>query len=209
MFRTIGLVFGMLILKLVYGKKYNNKNKNTGLLFLISAAFLIWLLCIGFLVLGLAAKDFMLCLSISIGFPAIIAIWAIIVRCGIDSDNTLSEFPKEETTDTPESNTETYSMYDEDTGTWMCNVRGGYDIQSLSEEDQNESHTSNETPEEKQDQEESKQQSTYTWKCNRCFNEISSYPCEYCSENQEDNQTQPEYDLYDKIENWFKTVFGK
>ena len=229
LFLAISAVFSILTLKLIYGKKYNNENKNKNVwkVLLLSVGFLIWFLCIGFLVLGLAAKDKTLCLLISIGFPAIIAIWAIIVRFGTDN-NTLSESPKEEATDIAESNTETYSMHDEDTGTWICNVRGGYDIQSLSEQEQNESceshkwrcdkcgemissspcefcskdeNATSETTEAKQ--------STYTWKCHRCFNEISSYPCKYCSENQESNQIQPEYDLYDKIVNWFKTVFGK
>lgn len=82
MFRAIGLIFGILILKIVYGKKYNNENNKIWKPLLVSVAFYIWLLCLFFLLLDMAAQDYLLCLVVSISFPIIILIWAIIARSG-------------------------------------------------------------------------------------------------------------------------------
>ena len=96
MLRVIGLLVGTLILKLVYGKRYNNENNKIWKPLLVSVAFILWLLCIGFLALGLAEQDYIICLSVSIGFPIAIIIWAIIVRLGNNQDDnkTLLETPE-------------------------------------------------------------------------------------------------------------------
>ena len=71
---------GMLILKLVYGKKYTNENNKIWKPLLVSVAFYIWFLCLFMLVLGITNEDFILALIISIAFPVVIVIWALVVR---------------------------------------------------------------------------------------------------------------------------------
>lgn len=74
-------VSGMLILRLVYGKKYaENHSEKFGLMILLSLANIFWLMSILFLVTGIAAKDTAICAVMAIGYPIAIAIWTVIER---------------------------------------------------------------------------------------------------------------------------------
>lgn len=74
-------VSGMLILRLVYGKKYaENHSEKFGLMILLSLANIFWLMSVLFLVAGIAAKDTAICAIMAIGYPLAIAIWTIIER---------------------------------------------------------------------------------------------------------------------------------
>lgn len=74
-------VSGMLILRLVYGKKYAvNHSGKFGLMILLSLANILWLMSILFMVEGIVAKDTAICVFMAIGYPVIIAIWTVIAR---------------------------------------------------------------------------------------------------------------------------------
>ena len=71
-------VSGMLVLKLVYGKKYVEKSSEKfGLMLFLSLANVFWLMSILFLFAGIAAKDTALCALMAIGYPIAIAIWTV------------------------------------------------------------------------------------------------------------------------------------
>ena len=72
---------GMLVLRLVYGKKYGEKHSEKfGLMMLLSMANIFWLLSILFLAAGIAANDTILCVIMAIGYPVAIAIWTALER---------------------------------------------------------------------------------------------------------------------------------
>lgn len=74
-------VSGMLVLRLVYGKKYAEKSSEKfGLMLLLSLANVFWLMSILLLFAGSAAKDTALCVIMAIGYPIAIVIWAVMVR---------------------------------------------------------------------------------------------------------------------------------
>lgn len=74
-------VSGILVLRLVYGKRYYEKHsKKFGLARLLSIVNIFWLLSILFLIVGISAKDTALCLVLAVGYPLIIVIWALIER---------------------------------------------------------------------------------------------------------------------------------
>lgn len=62
---------------------------------------------------------------------------------------------------------------------------------------------------EEQKQEKETQPKTNTWICYKCRNEISSYPCKYCSEQESEkyNTIKPQKThIFDKICEWFKIL---
>lgn len=72
---------GMLILRLVYGKKYSEKvSEKIGLMMLLSIANIFWLMSILFLATGIAANDTALCVIMLIVYPVAIASWTVIER---------------------------------------------------------------------------------------------------------------------------------
>ena len=74
-------VSGMLVLKLVYGSQYEEKAYDRiWLMLLLSMVNIFWLLCILFLIAGIAAKDTVLCAVFVITYPVIIAIWSAVER---------------------------------------------------------------------------------------------------------------------------------
>lgn len=76
-------VSGMLILRLVYGKKYDeNHSEKFGLMNLLSLVNIFWLMIVWFLVAGIVAnaKDTAICVIMAIGYPLAIAVWTIIER---------------------------------------------------------------------------------------------------------------------------------
>lgn len=72
---------GMLILRIVYGKKYaqNHSGKN-GLMSLLAVANFFWILSFLFLIAGIAANDTVICAIMVIGYPVAIAIWTVLER---------------------------------------------------------------------------------------------------------------------------------
>ena len=74
-------VSGMLVLRLVYGKKYAEKHSEKfGLMILLSLANIFWLLSVLFLVAGITASDAVICAIMAIGYPVAIAIWTVLER---------------------------------------------------------------------------------------------------------------------------------
>ena len=74
-------VSGMLVLRLVYGKKYAEKHSEKfGLMILLSLANIFWLLSVLFLVAGIAANDTVICAIMAIGYLVAIAIWTVLER---------------------------------------------------------------------------------------------------------------------------------
>lgn len=72
------LYSGTLVLKLVYGEKFEEKSSELGgLMIFLSLVNVAWLLCAIFLLAGIAANDAAFCIAMIIGYPAIIAIWAV------------------------------------------------------------------------------------------------------------------------------------
>lgn len=75
------IVSGMLVLRLVYGKKYSEKHSEKfGLMILLSLMNIFWLLSVLFLTAGIAANDTVICAIMAIGYPVAIAIWTVIER---------------------------------------------------------------------------------------------------------------------------------
>ena len=72
---------GLFLLKLVYGKKFEeNCREKMGLTGLLSIANIFWLLSILFLALDMAAKDADLCKFMAVVYPVVIVIWSVIER---------------------------------------------------------------------------------------------------------------------------------
>ena len=80
---------GFLILRLIYGKNQKKiKEIGAGLPILLSIGFIFWLLCLLFLIAGITANDFMLCLIIGIGYPVALIVLGIVVRTKKSSGST-------------------------------------------------------------------------------------------------------------------------
>ena len=74
-------VIGFIILRIVYGKeKYKRMSERSGLAMFLSVIFAFWLLCLIFLIAGVAANDFWIVLLLVLAFPLTILMWAIIAR---------------------------------------------------------------------------------------------------------------------------------
>ena len=78
-------ISGVLVLRIVYGKHYEEKVDSSeggmiGISLLLSLLNVMWLLCLMFWLSGTAEKDIIICIIGSIVYPVCIAIWAIIVR---------------------------------------------------------------------------------------------------------------------------------
>ncbi len=70
-------VSGLLILKLVYGKSFDEENSSTMIMLLLSMANVFWLLSILFCLAGKSLTTIAFAAFIAIGYPIAIAIWAI------------------------------------------------------------------------------------------------------------------------------------
>lgn len=82
---------GLLILRLVYGKKFSQKNFNMrGLPLVLTVAFIFWLLAILFLFTGASTSDLWFCILYGVGFPAVLIFWGILNRMGA-KDNVVIE----------------------------------------------------------------------------------------------------------------------
>ena len=74
-------VSGMLILKLVYGKKFEEKASEKFILMIfLSLINIVWLFAFMLFVSGTAANDTVTCAILTFAYPIIIAVWAVIER---------------------------------------------------------------------------------------------------------------------------------
>ena len=74
-------ISGILVLRLVYGKKYGKEHaEKFSLMMLLSLANCFWFLSVLFLIAGISADDTIICAVMAIGYPIAIATWTTLER---------------------------------------------------------------------------------------------------------------------------------